>query len=256
MIGVERDTVSVITVDRPEAMNALTMPELLELERVVIDLEAAEDVRGLVFTGAGDRAFIAGGDVKDLASRQGLSHYLEYAEVIHRVFKRVERCTKPTFAAVNGYALGGGLELLLATDIRIMAETARMGLPEITLGLFPGAGGSQRLIRQVPLCRAKELIFTGQFITAEEALQLGLINRIVPANQVLAETKDLAQRIAEHSPLVLRLLKRALFQGGEMSLQSALEYEQAMIGLVLDSVDAHEGCDAFLEKREPHFTGR
>ena len=128
-------------------------------------------------------------------------------------------------------------------------------MPEITLGLFPGAGGSQRLIRQMPLCRAKELLFTGDQITAQEAVALGLCNRVVPRDQLLAEALQLAERIAEKSPVVLKLLKRTLLHGGEMHLTAALAHEQAMIGLVLDSDDAHEGCSAFLEKRKPTFKG-
>lgn len=249
------DHIGIITINRPKTLNALDIPTLLALEAAFVALEASADVRAIILTGAGDKAFVAGGDIADLRSRQGLKHYEEFAEIVHRVFRRIEASDKPTIAAVNGFALGGGTELVLATDIRILADTARLGLPEITLGLFPGAGGTQRIIRQVPLCRAKEIMFTGDQISADEAVRIGLANRVVPKSDVLATAKAIAAKIAAKSPLVLKLLKRTLRHGGEMPLSSALAHEQAMIGLVLDTADSKEGCDAFLEKRQPSFTG-
>jgi len=247
--------VALLTIHRPNTLNALDVPTLLELEAAFAALEADPSVHSIVFTGAGERAFVAGGDIADLDSRQGLSHYLQFAEVIHRVFRRIEASDKPTVGAVNGWALGGGTELVLALDLRIAADSARFGLPEITLGLFPGAGGTQRILRQLPACRAKELMFTGDHVTAQEALAIGLVNRVVPKAEVLQTALDLAAKIASKSPLVLKLLKRTLREGGEMPLPQSLAYEQAMIGLVLDSADAHEGCRAFLEKRKAEFKG-
>jgi len=251
-----QDAVGVLTINRPKTLNALDVPTLLALEAALADLEADPAIRAIVLTGAGDRAFVAGGDIADLNSRTGLAHYQEFAEVIHRVFRRFEACDKPTIGAINGWALGGGTELLLTLDIRLVADDARLGLPEINLGLFPGAGGSQRIIRQIPLCRAKELMFTGQPMTAAEAVQWGLCNRTVPAAQLMEQALAMAGQIAAKSPLTLKLLKRTLRDGAEMPLGAALAHEQAMIGLVLDSQDAHEGCAAFLDKRAPHFTGR
>ncbi len=251
----KRGAVGVLTINRPKTLNALNVPTLLEMEAALSAFEADAGVRAIVITGAGDRAFIAGGDIADLDSRRGLEHYQEFAEVIHRVFRRFEDCDKPTIGAINGWALGGGTELLLTLDIRLVAEEAKLGLPEITLGLFPGAGGSQRIIRQVPLCRAKELMFTGDQISAAEAVALGLCNRTVPRAQLMEQAFALAERIAQKSPLTLKLLKRSMRQGIEMPLGAALSYEQAVIGLVLDSNDAHEGCRAFLEKRTAQFKG-
>lgn len=250
-----RNAVGLITIDRPETLNALDTKTLGELDAAVTTAERDGEAHVIVFTGAGNRAFVAGGDIADLNARRGLAHYLELAELLHTVFRRIETLDKPTIAAVNGWALGGGTELLLCTDIRIAAETAQFGLPEINLGLFPGAGGTQRLIRQLPLCKAKELMFSGRRLSAADAERLGLINKVVAAAELEREVFAMADAIAAKSPLVLKLMKRTLLDGDEMPLRVALRHEQAMIGLVLDSDDAHEGCSAFLEKRKAEFRG-
>ena len=251
-----RNRVGILTINRPKLHNALDTPTLLELERAFAALEADDDCRVIVITGAGDKSFGAGGDRADLNSRQGLAHYQEFAEDIHRVFRRIEISDKPTIAAVNGWALGGGTELLLAMDLRLLADSAMIALTEINLGLFPGAGGTQRIIRQVSPCVAKAMMFTGGRIGAAEAVSIGLANRVVPKDRLMEETLALAEQIAAKSPLVLKLLKRTLRDGADMPLANALAHEQAMIGLVLDTRDAHEGVGAFLEKREARFTGQ
>jgi enoyl-CoA hydratase len=252
--GVE-GAIGYITINRPEKLNALDRATIEAMEAALTRHEADSAVRVIIFTGAG-KAFVAGGDIADLNSRQGLAHYEEFAEHIHRVFRRIEICDKPTIGAVNGWALGGGCELMLALDIRIVSDAARVGVPEIKLGLFPGAGGTQRLIRQIPLCQAKELMFAGDHVSAEQAVALGLANRVVAADELMPACIELAEKIATKSPLALKILKRTLAAGADMSLPSALAHEQAMVSLTLDSADAHEGCSAFLEKREANFKGR
>ena len=244
----------IITINRPEILNALDLATIEAMDSALADMEADPAVRVIIFTGAG-KAFVAGGDIADLNSRHGLAHYSEFAGPIHDLFRRIEVCDKPTIGAVNGWALGGGCELMLVLDIRIVSEAARIGVPEIKLGLFPGAGGTQRLIRQIPLCRAKELMFAGDHISAEEAVAIGLANRVVAADELMPACKALADKIAAKSPLALKLLKRTLANGADMSLPSALAHEQAMISLAMDSSDAHEGCSAFLEKRDAQFSG-
>lgn len=252
----KRGRIGIMTVNRPDTMNALNTPMLKALEDALGILERDNDVRVIVITGAGEKAFVAGGDIAELNSRRGLAHYSEFGEDVERIFRRFETCDKPTIAAVNGWALGGGMELMLALDIRIISDTVKIGLPEVKLGLFPGGGGSQRLMRQIPLCRAKEIMFTGDSLTAVEAVSLGIANRAVPKEKLMDEALELAERIAEKSPLVIRLLKRSMLYGSDMPLPAALAYEQALIGLVLDSEDAHEGCSAFVEKRHADFAGR
>lgn len=247
--------VGVMTFNRTESMNTLDVPMLRAMEAALDSVEADPLIRVIVATGCDDRTFIAGGNIADLDSRRGIAHYREFATLVHRVFRRFEESPKPTIAAVNGWALGGGTEFLLTTDIRLMAEEAKLGLPEIRHGIFPGGGGSQRLMRQIPLCQAKLLMFTGDFVSASEALQLGLVNRVIPRAQLREEAMKLAARIAEMSPWALRMLKTSMVQGADMPLSAALAHEMATSSLAFQSDDAHEGLSAFLEKRKARFTG-
>lgn len=246
--------VGVLSFNRPERLNTLDMSMMLAIEAALGVLEADAQVRAIVLTGADERAFMAGGDIKDLVTRRPTSWYDEFGKTVHRVFRRIEACDKPTIAAVNGWALGGGMELMLCTDIRLIAAEARIGLPEIRLGLFPGGGGSQRLMRQVSPCQARQLMFTGDHLTAAEAHRLGLVNEVHARAELMARTMALAERVAAMSPQTLKLLKHAMLHGAEMPLEQALAYERAMLGLVLDHPDAKEGCQAFLDKRTPRFS--
>lgn len=202
----------------------------------------------MIVTGAG-RAFSAGGDIDEMQGHDALDYYRRLAEPVHRLFNRLEALELPTIAAVNGPALGGGAELLLTLDLRLLAEGVCFGLPEIKMGLFPGAGGTQRLIRQMPVCRARELLFTGDSLSAEDAVAIGLANRVVPHGQLLEEARALALRMVAQSPLALRLLKRTIADGTEMPLAAALRHEQAMIGLAMESNEARKGLASFLERR-------
>lgn len=248
------DAVATVTFDRPEKLNALDMGVLAELDAVLDRLESDAAIRAVIFTGAG-RAFVAGGDIADLGSRGALAHYNEFAEAIHRTFRRIEMLDKPTIGAINGFALGGGTELLLTFDLRLLSDKAKLGLPEITLGLFPGAGGTQRILRQIPSCRAREIMYLGEMVDPATAVEIGLANRVVPHDQLMDEARAMAAKLVAKSPLILKLLKRTLIDGADMPLSAALRHEQAVIGLVLDSHDAHEGCAAFLEKRPADFRG-
>ena len=247
--------VGVMTFNRPEQLNTLNMPMMLAMEAALGVLEADPQVRVIVITGADDRAFMAGGDIKDLATRRPTGWYDEFGKTVHRVFHRFEACDKPTVAAVNGWALGGGMEFMLCTDVRLLAAEARIGLPEIRLGLFPGGGGSQRLMRQIPLCHAKKLMFTGEHLKADQALSLGLVNEVCPRAELMPRAMALAAQMATMSAQTLKLLKHAMLHGAEMPLEQALAYERAMLSVVLDHADSKEGCQAFLDKRPANFEG-
>lgn len=242
--------VATLTLNRPDQLNALSRKMIDALDHALDRIEADEGLRVVVVTGAG-RAFCAGGDIAEMRSVQGLAYYHEMAEPVHTLFRRIELLDRPTIGAINGHALGGGAELMLALDLRLLSDRAQIGLPEIGLGLFPGAGGTQRLIRQVPLCRAKELLFSGEPITASEAVAIGLANRVVMHDALLAKAKALARTLAQRSPLAMRMLKRTIADGADMPLSAALRHEQAMIGLGVESTDARAGFDSFLQRRGP-----
>lgn len=246
--------VAILTLNRPGQMNAINREMIAALDRALDRIEADDSLRVVVITGSG-RAFCAGGDIGEMRSVQGLAYYRDLAEPVHSLYRRIELLDRPTIGAINGHALGGGAELMLTLDLRLLSERAQIGLPEIGLGLFPGAGGTQRLIRQLPLCKAKELLFTGAAIPATEAVAVGLANRVVSHDALMDEAMTLARSLAKRSSTALRMLKRTLADGADMPLSGALRHEQAMIGLAVENADARAGFDAFLHRRTPVSTG-
>ncbi len=253
MIRVDRDAaVAVVTVDRQEALNALDVETLTELRDRLRDLAAADEVRAVVLTGAGEKAFVAGADIKYMSSLD-VDEAKAWGALGHEAGRLLETMPKPTIAAVNGFALGGGCELALACDIRYAASGAKLGQPEVNLGIIPGWGGTQRLARVCGLGVAKELIFTGRVVDAEEALRIGLVNAV--HDPVLDKARETAGLLASKSPIALRVMKglanRAL--GGDHAAN--LDAEGESFGELFASEDAKEGMTAFVEKREAVFRG-
>jgi enoyl-CoA hydratase len=247
------DAVAVVTVDRQDALNALDVGTLTELRDRLRELAADDDARAVILTGAGEKAFIAGADIKYMSSLD-IVGAKEWGALGHEAGRLLETMPKPTIAAVNGFALGGGCELALACDLRYAASTAKLGQPEVNLGIIPGWGGTQRLARVCGLGVAKELIFTGRLVDAEEALRIGLVNGVY--DPVLQQARETASQLASKSPIALRLMKelanRAL--GGDHTAN--LDAEAETFGELFSSEDAKEGLTAFVEKREPKFVGR
>ncbi|HET9369819.1 MAG TPA: enoyl-CoA hydratase-related protein [Vicinamibacterales bacterium] len=253
---VERDAaILIVTLNRPKVLNALNAATLLELSQVIEEARLDESVRAIVLTGAGEKSFVAGADINELAVQTPVSGR-EHARHGQALFDRIERLGKPVVAAVNGFALGGGCELAMACTIRLAADTAKFGQPEINLGLLPGYAGSQRLPRLVGRGRATELLLTGAQISAEEAWRIGLVNRVVPAADLSNEARALAHTLASKPPIAVRYILEAVGSGLEMSFDDAQDYEATLFGLVSTTEDMREGTRAFLEKRKPEFKGR
>jgi enoyl-CoA hydratase len=249
------EAVATVTVRRPEVLNALNAATIQELDDCFLRLRDDTSVRAIVLTGEGDRAFIAGADIAEL-SRLTPTAAREVARRGQALCDRLERATKPVIAAVNGFALGGGLEIAMACTIRVAAETAKLGQPEVNLGLLPGFGGTQRLPRLVGPGRALEMLLTGEPVDATEAWRLGLVNRVVPAWRVLNEARELASLLASKPPLVMHYILDVVRSGMQMSLQDGCEQEATLFGLVASTEDMREGTQAFLEKRRARFKGQ
>ncbi len=245
------DNIAIVTLNRPKYYNALNSELIGELEKVLAELENNDKVRVLIITGSG-KAFAAGADVTELMEADPWGA-LENCTRAHRVFDRLETLPIPTIAAINGPALGGGCELILCCDFRIAAESARIGLPEITLGIIPGAGGTQRLLRLVGLPRAKEMIFLGSLVNAEKALEIGLVDRIVNDQELLEEAKKLAGKLIERPKIALKLAKNAINFWRDKDLESSKKFEMAQFALAFCTQDQKEGMRAFVEKRKPSF---
>ena len=246
--------IATITINRPKVLNALNAEVVGELQRVVAELQQDDEVRCVILTGAGDRAFVAGADIKELAVQTPTSGK-EHALRGQRVFDAIETMGKPVIAAINGYALGGGCELAMACTLRVAADSAKLGQPEINLGLIPGYAGTQRLVRLVGPTRAMELILTGRQITADEACTIGLVTRVVPAADLMTEVRRLALDLAAKAPIAVRYAIEAITRGRDMPFSHASVHEATLFGLIASTDDMREGTSAFLEKRKPTFTG-
>jgi len=249
------DRIATIRVNRPDKLNALNDETIAELDEAIALVERREDVAGVLITGAGAKAFVAGADIGEL-SRQGPTDGRARAQAGQRVFSRIESCPKPVIAALNGFALGGGCELAMACHIRIAADTARMGQPELKLGITPGYGGTQRLVRLVGRGRALQLLLTADMIDAAEAYRIGLVNRVVPAAELLAEAERMLRQIIAFGPLAIALCIEAVNRGDDLPLDQGLELEASYFGLLSATADMREGMQAFLEKRAARFSGR
>jgi len=246
--------VATLTINRPDKLNALNIETRGRMVRELDELAKNDDVRVVVITGAGDKAFVAGADISEFEGRSPVDQYRVMTD--SSVFLAVDRFPKPTIAAINGFCLGGGCELAMACDIRIASERAKLGQPEINLGLLPGGGGTQRLPRLVGMGAALKLLYTGDFIRADEAHRIGLVDEVVPAGDVATRAKELAEAIAAKSPVALRLIKQAVRTSLRTPLDEGLSQEVSLFALAFASEDMKEGVDAFLNKRKPSFTGR
>jgi enoyl-CoA hydratase len=254
-VRIERDgAVAILTVDRPEKRNALNAAVRRELIAALDELRDDADVRVLVLTGAGEKAFVAGADIGEFAERTPLEQ--RAAMTGRRVFDEIAAYPKPVIAMINGFALGGGCELALACDLRIAADTARLGQPEINLGIIPGGGGTQRLPRVVGTGQAMRLVLTGEIIDAAEALRIGLVDLVHPAAGLRERTLELARAMAAKSPVALQMAKSAVRAASEMPMAAGLAYETELFATCFASDDKREGVAAFLEKRPASFTGR
>jgi enoyl-CoA hydratase len=250
-----RVPLAIVTVDRPKVLNALNRQSLEELERVFLDLQQNDSVRVVLLTGAGEKAFVAGADIRELAALSALEGE-RMAALGQRVFQLIENCGKPVIACIQGYALGGGCELALACTLRIASTTARLGQPEVKIGVTPGYGGTQRLPRLIGKGAALKMILTGEPIDAAEALRVGLVEEVVEPAQLLTRAEAIAQTIAGMAPNAVRNSLRAVNSGFDLPLAAGLELEASLFGLTCSSEDKAEGMKAFLEKRAPVWVGK
>ncbi len=255
LIFENQEGIGVITVNRPQALNALNADTMAELDRLVDTIAKDPAVKAVIITGAGDKAFVAGADIaymQPLSAAEGRG----WGKAGQAVFNKIENLPQPVIAAVNGFALGGGCELAMACDIRIAADKAKFGQPEVSLGITPGFGGTQRLPRLIGKGRAKELLFTGDVIDAAEAYRIGLVNKVVAPGELLDAARALAQKIMSRGQFAVQMCKVAVNEGLDADLETGVAYEGEVFGLCFATADQKEGMAAFLAKRKPAFTGK
>ncbi len=248
------DGIGTVSINRPKALNALNIETLHELQQAFHELEDHPGVKVVILTGAGDRAFIAGADILEMRDMSCLEA-VRFSKLGHATLDQIEGLKKVVIAAVNGFALGGGTEVALACDFAFASEKAKFGLPEVTLGVFPGFGGTQRLPRLIGKAKAKELILTGAVISAGEARDLGIVNRVFPAESLIEETGKVAAKIASNGPIAVQLAKTAVDKGYDMGLKEGCHMEAVSFGGCFTTLDQREGMTAFVEKRKPEFQG-
>lgn len=251
----KKDPIAIVTINRPEKLNALNSDTIRELQQVMQSLNRESAVKSIILTGAGEKAFVAGADIAQITSLNEKSGG-EFARYGQRVFREIEQMGKPVIAAINGFALGGGCELAMACHLRIAAENARFGQPEINLGIIPGYGGTQRLPRLIGISNALHLLLSGEMIDAQRAYQLGLVSEVVAADQLMTRAKALAEAFAAKAPLASAYILEALYRGVDTGLDEALEIEAAYFGKACATEDMQEGTRAFMEKRKAAFKGR
>ena len=247
--------IAVFTINRPEARNAMNMEAKRELYELMVDFRADPDLWVGIITGSGEKAFCAGADIKDTLPFMK-KHLRDSPWEIPPAPARGLEIWKPLIAAINGLALGGGLEIALSCDIRIASENARLGAPEVTLGILPGWGGTQRLPRFIPWCKAAEMIFTGKPIDAQEAYRIGLVNKVVPQAELMSTAREWAETICQAGPLAVRAAKEAMVRGYSMSLEEGLRLESSLFAYLLETEDFAEGARAFIEKRKPDYKAK
>ncbi|MCD6377090.1 MAG: enoyl-CoA hydratase/isomerase family protein [Caldisericaceae bacterium] len=247
--------IALITINRPEKLNALNRQTLEELQQFFDQVEEDEQVKGILITGAGGKAFVAGADLQEI-QQLNAEAAIAFARFGQRLFSRIEQFPKPVVALVNGYALGGGCELAMSCHFRLVSETAKFGQPEINLGIIPGYGGTQRLPRLVGKGRALEIMLTGDMIDAQEALRIGLVNRVLPSDELIAAGRKILKKIAAKGAVAVRAILETVNLGLEQPLEQAMETEALQFGRVCNTEDKTEGIQAFFEKRPPQFKGR
>jgi enoyl-CoA hydratase len=251
----KEDDLAVLTINRPKVLNALNGETLRELDEAVEQIAADEEVRVVIITGAGEKAFVAGADIAFMQTLTPLEAR-QFSRLGQKVFSKIENLPQPVIAAINGFALGGGCELAMACDIRIASENAKLGQPEVNLGIIAGFGGTQRLPRLVNPGLAKEILFTADMYDAEAAHRIGLVNHVVPAAELMNFCKNMARRIAARGPIAVRLSKEAVNEGLEMDLEKAIAHEADLFAVAFATEDRNEGISAFLAKKKPEFKNK